>query len=184
MIGATTVTAAYSSLSLQPFQLNARLYDVFPDNRAVMVDRGVKVVPLGGSSVTYQLHGNGWRFPAGHRVRIEIAQDDAPYIKFSSVPSLTQLSGVQLDIPVREAGVVTDPEADLSITKSDSVDPATQNQPFDYTLIATNNDADDTTENTQLTDDLPAGVTLNSATAPPGDTCTPGPGTIDCDLGI
>ena len=35
-------------------------------------------------TVTYQLHGNGWRFPAGHRVRIEIAQDDDPYLRAST----------------------------------------------------------------------------------------------------
>ena len=35
---------------------------------------------------TFELHGNGWRFEPGHRIRIELAQDDAPYLKTSRSP--------------------------------------------------------------------------------------------------
>jgi acetyl esterase/lipase len=101
MIGPTKLTVAYTSIAQRPFELNSRLYDVFPDGKAVMVDRGVRVIPSPNGTFTYQLHGNGWRFPAGHQIRIEIAQDDAPYIKASSVPSSAVLDGVKLEIPVR-----------------------------------------------------------------------------------
>ena len=30
--------------------------------------------------LVFDLHGNAWRFPEGHRVRVEIAQDDDPYV--------------------------------------------------------------------------------------------------------
>jgi X-Pro dipeptidyl-peptidase (S15 family)/X-Pro dipeptidyl-peptidase C-terminal non-catalytic domain len=102
MIGATTVSIDYTATSLAGLQLNSRLYDVFPDGTAVLVDRGPRRVTSLGGSVTYELHGNGWRFPAGHRIRIEIAQDDGPYARTSSLPSSTTITGVHLRIPVRE----------------------------------------------------------------------------------
>ena len=102
MLGATTVSIDYSATTAQGLQLNARLYDVFPDGSSVMVDRGVRRVESASGRVSYQLHGNGWRFPAGHRVRIEVAQDDDPYLRASSVPSTTTISHVTLRIPVRE----------------------------------------------------------------------------------
>ena len=64
-------------------QLNARLYDVFPDDSALMVDRGPRrLTPeeAEAGKVTFELHGNGWRFEDGHSVRIELTQDDEPFL--------------------------------------------------------------------------------------------------------
>jgi X-Pro dipeptidyl-peptidase C-terminal non-catalytic domain len=103
MIGATAASIDYSTTSTTGnFQLDSRLYDVFPSGQAVMVDRGVRRVTQPNGTVTYQLHGNGWRFEVGHKIRIEIAQDDDPYLKLSSVPSSATLTGVKLEIPVVE----------------------------------------------------------------------------------
>jgi dienelactone hydrolase len=102
MLGATSVTISYSATSAQGLQLNSRLYDVLPSGTAVMVDRGVRRVTSASGDVTYELHGNGWRFEPGHKIRIEIAQDDGPYLKPSSVPSSATISHVTLRIPVRE----------------------------------------------------------------------------------
>ena len=102
MIGATSVTLDYSATNAQGLQLNARLYDVFPDGTAVMVDRGVRRVASTSGPLTYQLHGNGWRFAAGHKVRIEVAQDDDPFLRASTVPSSATINHVTLRIPVRE----------------------------------------------------------------------------------
>jgi hypothetical protein len=104
MIGATTLSIDYSATpSADGLQLNSRLYDVFPDGSAVMVDRGIRRVTSAAGTVTYQLNGNGWRFPAGHRIRIEVAQDDNPYLRPSTIPSTTTVTHVHLAIPVREA---------------------------------------------------------------------------------
>jgi hypothetical protein len=102
MLGATDLSITYSAPSAQGLQLNSRMYDVFPDGTAVMVDRGVRRVTETGGTLSYQLHGNGWRFPAGHRVRIEVAQDDDPYLKASNVSSAATITHVTLRIPVRE----------------------------------------------------------------------------------
>jgi acetyl esterase/lipase len=103
MIGATRVSIDYSATSTSgAFQLDARLYDLFPSGQAVMVDRGIRRVTDPSGTVTYELHGNGWRFHPGHKVRIEIAQDDGPYAKTSTVPSSATITGVTLEIPTRE----------------------------------------------------------------------------------
>ncbi len=108
MIGPTRVQLAYSEIGPDPvtagFQLNARLYDVFPDGTAVMVDRGVRRISEASGSVAYELHGNGWRFQKGHRIRIEVAQDDNPFVKNATPPSSATLSRVDLRVPIREGG--------------------------------------------------------------------------------
>jgi uncharacterized repeat protein (TIGR01451 family) len=67
--------------------------------------------------------------------------------------------------------------ADLAITKSDSPDPVTPGSNLTYTLTVTNNGPNDAPAVT-VTDTLPAGVTLVSAT-PSAGTCTG----LSCDLG-
>jgi X-Pro dipeptidyl-peptidase C-terminal non-catalytic domain/X-Pro dipeptidyl-peptidase (S15 family) len=102
MIGATKVTVDYTASTSQGVQLNARLYDVFPDGTQVMVDRGPYRVTSATGPATFELHGNGWRFEPGHKIRIELSQDDAPYLKTSEVVSTITVDGVRLRIPVRE----------------------------------------------------------------------------------
>jgi hypothetical protein len=102
MIGATKVTVDYTASTNQGVQLNARLYDVLPTGRQVMVDRGPYRVVNADGPATFELHGNGWRFEPGHRIRIELAQDDANFLKVSQVPSTIVINGVHLRIPVRE----------------------------------------------------------------------------------
>ncbi|HEX2088490.1 MAG TPA: CocE/NonD family hydrolase C-terminal non-catalytic domain-containing protein [Actinomycetota bacterium] len=102
MIGRTRVVVPHTGTG-SGIQLNARLYDVFPDGKAVMVDRGVRRVASANATTIFDLNGNGWLFPEGHRIRIELAQDDDPYMKQSTQPSSLTLSGMTLRIPVREA---------------------------------------------------------------------------------
>jgi dienelactone hydrolase len=110
MVGATKVTVNYA-LTAPPgdagAQFNVRLYDLAPGGTALMVDRGTRrlsVAEQSGSQVTFELDGNGWRFPAGDSLRVEIAQDDNPSIKSSSVASSAALSGTTLQIPIEESG--------------------------------------------------------------------------------
>ncbi len=102
MIGATKVTVDYQASTAQGVQLNARLYDVLPNGTQVLVDRGPYRVVNANGPATFELHGNGWRFEPGHRIRIELAQDDAGYLKVSEVAATITINKVKLRIPVRE----------------------------------------------------------------------------------
>jgi uncharacterized repeat protein (TIGR01451 family) len=73
------------------------------------------------------------------------------------------------------------PAADLSITKSDSPDPVGVGEPLSYALSVHNNGNLDAT-NVSLTDNLPPGLTYQSATPSQG-TCTQAAGTVTCSLG-
>jgi dienelactone hydrolase len=89
-------------------QLNARLYDVAPGGDSVLVDRGPRVLTpeeIEAGRVVFWTHGNGWRFEAGHSVRVELAQDDEPFVHRTDSPfglSSLSLSSVDLALPVRE----------------------------------------------------------------------------------
>lgn len=103
MIGAGRVLVPHTGTG-SGIMLAARLYDVFPDGSALMVDRGVRTgVPAEGTTELL-LRGNGWRFAEGHRIRIELAQDDSPHLRASTRPSSLTLHGATLELPVREGG--------------------------------------------------------------------------------
>jgi X-Pro dipeptidyl-peptidase-like protein/prolyl oligopeptidase family protein len=102
MIGGTRVFVDYAASTADGLQINARLVDVFPDGKGVMVDRGVRRVTSQSGTVEVPLQGNGWRFEPGHKIRVEITQDDYAYIKGSSIPSSATISGVRVRMPVRE----------------------------------------------------------------------------------
>ena len=103
MIGPARIAVPYEATGSAELQLNARLYDVFPDGTAVMVDRGFRALAEPSGVARIDLLGNGWRFAAGHTIRIELAQDDDPYIKASTVPASLDLGGMVAELPVREA---------------------------------------------------------------------------------
>ncbi|MCP3981076.1 MAG: DUF11 domain-containing protein [bacterium] len=75
---------------------------------------------------------------------------------------------------------ITVQTADLTLSKTDGPDPAPTGGPLVYTLLVTNNGPDPATTAT-LTDNLPAGVTLQSATPSQGS-CS-GTTTVTCNLG-
>ena len=101
-IGRTRVSVPYTaSAGGAGLELNARLYEVLANGSAVLVDRGgVRIAQASGTTV-FDLNGNAWRFTKGDRLRIELAQDDDPYVARSSQPSTLTLAGVTLELPVR-----------------------------------------------------------------------------------
>jgi putative CocE/NonD family hydrolase len=101
MIGQTRVTATVEG-GQAGAQLNARLYDLLPDGTQVLVDRGVYTLADDSDTAVIDLHGNAWRFPQGHRLRIELAQDDDPYVRRADQPVTVTVARVHLSVPIRE----------------------------------------------------------------------------------
>jgi uncharacterized repeat protein (TIGR01451 family) len=79
------------------------------------------------------------------------------------------------------ASTTVTPVADLSLTKTDSADPAPVLAQLAYTLTVANNGPSDAT-GTTVSDTLPPSVTYDSATPSQG-TCTEASGTVSCTLG-
>jgi dienelactone hydrolase len=108
MLGAGRLTATFApSGDSGSVQLNARLYELLPDGSAVLADRGFRrlaAAEVAIGSVTFDLSGNGWKFTQGNRIRLELAQDDSPYLKASQPPSSLALGRVTLSLPVRTSG--------------------------------------------------------------------------------
>jgi predicted acyl esterase len=101
MIGQTRVTASVQGAAAG-LQLNARLYDVYPSGTQVLVDRGVHTLADESGTVEFDLHGNAWRFPEGHQVRIELAQDDDPYVRRADQAATMTVTEAKLSVPIRE----------------------------------------------------------------------------------
>jgi uncharacterized repeat protein (TIGR01451 family) len=80
------------------------------------------------------------------------------------------------------ASTTVNPAADLSITKTDSPDPATAGQQVTYSITVRNNGPSGATGVT-VTDPLPAGVSYNSATPSQGTCFQSVPGTVTCNIG-
>jgi hypothetical protein len=47
----------------------------------------------------FQLHPGGWRFAAGHTVKLELLPDDAPYGRASNHQRTVTVSDLQLRLP-------------------------------------------------------------------------------------
>jgi predicted acyl esterase len=87
-------------------QLHARLWDVAADGSAQgLIDRGTYRsldTPGTGAHARFQLTPQGYRFLAGHTLKVEITANDAPYFQQSNVPAVVQVSGLTITLPLLE----------------------------------------------------------------------------------
>lgn len=103
LLGLPVLRLAYRALG-PDVQFHTRLWDVAPDGTQTLVSRGAyrAVAPRpSGETATFELFGNHWRFEAGHRVLLEVTQDDSPYFRTDNFPSLTTIDTARLTLPVR-----------------------------------------------------------------------------------
>lgn len=119
MLGAGRIDVSFAATSVETgsLQLNARLYELIAndtagleDDVAVMADRGFRrlsAAEVAANTVSFELFGNGWKFSEGNRIRLEIAQDDGPYLKVSQPPSGLLLTRVAITLPVRTSDAGT-----------------------------------------------------------------------------
>ena len=89
-------------------QINVRLFDVAPGGTKQLITRGTFTLDnglLGAQENKVEImiptYGNMWQALASHSLRLEITNVDSPYITPSRVPSVTVISKVRLEVPVR-----------------------------------------------------------------------------------
>jgi len=85
-------------------QLAARLWDVSPGGEQLLVTRGnYRLLDNQSGSVTFQLHGNGYRFGPGHTAKLELLGADSPYLRSSNGAFSVTVSKLTVELPTLEA---------------------------------------------------------------------------------
>lgn len=104
MLGLPRVSMDYS-LTGADATVIAKLWDVGADgSKKTLVTRGVYRLstaagdPQAGT-ISFQLFGNHWRFPAGHKLELEIGQRDAPFFRPNNFQSSLDISRISLEVP-------------------------------------------------------------------------------------
>lgn len=99
LMGLPTITAHLHVLG--PFgEIDARLWDVLADGEQRLVSRGVyRLTEDQQGTITFQLHGDGYEFPAGDVVKLELLGRDAPYYRASNGTFTVEVSDLTLALP-------------------------------------------------------------------------------------
>ncbi|HXI95865.1 MAG TPA: alpha/beta fold hydrolase [Candidatus Acidoferrum sp.] len=104
LMGLPSVTATITDLG--PFgEIAARLWDVTPGGEQRLISRTVwRIGPKeenATTTITFQLHGNGYEFPAGDTVKLQLLGRDAPYYRASNGTFAIEASNVTVTLPTR-----------------------------------------------------------------------------------
>ncbi|MGI8622628.1 MAG: CocE/NonD family hydrolase C-terminal non-catalytic domain-containing protein, partial [Solirubrobacteraceae bacterium] len=111
LMGLPTVSAKVVATGGSP-QLDSRLWDVAPDGTQTLITRGayrLSSQDVAAQKVTFQLHGNGWRFEAGHTAKLELLGKDEPYLQPNKEPFQIAVSNLVVELPTLEPPTSTEP---------------------------------------------------------------------------
>jgi cephalosporin-C deacetylase-like acetyl esterase len=99
LMGLPTVAATVKTVG--PFgELVARLWDVLPSGEQRLITRGVyRLNENQVGTITFQLHGNGYEFPAGDTVKLQLLGRDAPYYRASNGTFAIEATNVTVSLP-------------------------------------------------------------------------------------
>jgi predicted acyl esterase len=99
LLGLPTVTATISTVG--PYgQIDARLWDVTPGGEQRLISRGVyRLTENQQGTIAFQLHGNGYYFPPGDTVKLQLLGRDAPYYRANNTPFTVQVSQLSISLP-------------------------------------------------------------------------------------
>ena len=83
-----------------------------PSGKALFVDRGtyrIDTPTYDATSGTLELplFGDHWSLKQGHRLRLDLAQVDEPFLRHSNVASAIQFGAPTLTLPIREPAAPT-----------------------------------------------------------------------------
>jgi fermentation-respiration switch protein FrsA (DUF1100 family) len=99
MLGMPTVRAQIETTG-QFGEIAARLWDLMPNGKQRLVDRGVYSLRNDQSGrIVFQLHGNGYRFGEGHTAELQLLGRDAPYYQASNSVFSVQVSNLSVTLP-------------------------------------------------------------------------------------
>jgi len=102
LLGLPTVKATITDLG--PFgEIAARLWDVMPSGEQRLISRGIWRIGESEenttSTITFQLHGNGYEFPKGDTVKLQLLGRDAPYYRASNGAFSIEATNVTISLP-------------------------------------------------------------------------------------
>jgi hypothetical protein len=100
LMGLPTVTATIKTVG--PFgELVSRLWDVLPGGEQRLISRGVYRLIEGTGMITFQLHGNGYKFAKGDTVKLQLLGRDAPYYRASNGTFAIEATNLTVTLPTR-----------------------------------------------------------------------------------
>jgi hypothetical protein len=99
LLGLPTITAAIKTTGIYG-EIVGRLWDVLPNGEQRLISRGVyRLLENQEGTITFQLHGNGYEFPAGDTVKLQLLGRDAPYYRASNFPFSVEVSSLSVSLP-------------------------------------------------------------------------------------
>jgi fermentation-respiration switch protein FrsA (DUF1100 family) len=104
LMGLPTVKATIKATNapMIPGQIDARLWDVTPGAEPTqrLISRGVyRLLDSQSGTITFQLHGNGYVFPAGDTVKLQLLGRDAPYYRANNGEFTVEATNVTVSLP-------------------------------------------------------------------------------------
>jgi predicted acyl esterase len=99
MLGLPTVQADVKTTGVFG-EIDARLWDVTPGGEQRLISRGIyRLGENQTGKIVFQLHGNGYLFPAGDTVKLQLLGRDAPYYRSSNGVFAVEASNVTVTLP-------------------------------------------------------------------------------------
>ncbi len=100
LLGLPTITATIKTTGLYG-EIAARLWDISAKTgEQTLISRGVyRLTENQTGTITFQLHGNGYAFPAGDTVELQLLGRDAPYYRASNFAFTVEASKVSVTLP-------------------------------------------------------------------------------------
>jgi uncharacterized protein len=79
----------------------AGVYDVDAQNNATLISRGTYLVPGSGGRIAFDLYGNDWQLPAGHRLGVLISSSHSEWWAHAPTGQTVTVKSASITVPYR-----------------------------------------------------------------------------------